>query len=86
MKWWGRKTAEISRAYRITLYHDLGNIVTLDGISNTTLDYVRNNVGRDKILTTDGAFLNLSKFSLVNYVETKQNVSTDVKISRMEEQ
>ena len=86
MKWWGNKSAEVSRVYKVTLYHDLGNVLTLDGISDVTLTYIKENVGRDRILATEGAFLNLSKFSLIKYNEAKQNVHTDIKIERMEEE
>jgi hypothetical protein len=80
------RKAEINKSFYATLYHDFGNTVELDGIDNSTLEFIKRNLGRDKILTTDQTCINLSKFNLLNYSETKKVSNPSTKIGRVNEQ
>ena len=72
------------KIYMIVLYHDQGNTVELIGISEKILNHIKSNLGRDEIIITEEHCINLSKFSLMNYMVSSG--STKNKIGRLEEQ
>jgi hypothetical protein len=72
-------TVEINKTYDVILHHDSGAQIQVDRISDITLKFIRDNLGRDRILTTDSIYVNLRRFSIAEVKNINQNRDVQVK-------
>ncbi len=71
---WSAKNKVIDQdRYDLILYHDAGNEVVLPNLPNSVIEFIKKNVGRDKILLTDSHTINLSKFSMAQHTKIKNS-------------
>lgn len=52
------------KKHKVILYHDTGTDVTLEDVTEESLRYIRNNLGRDVIYAQDDTYINLGKFAI----------------------
>lgn len=65
MRWFRSDTKQEQVRVTVKLLHRAGNQITLQNVSKELADFMRLNIGRDKIYNKEDMAINLRDFSMV---------------------
>ncbi len=71
LKWLKKKQPKIEtvRLHNLTMHHTNGTSIEINSVSDPSLKFIQQNVGRDEIYIHDTMCLNLRDFYLVEFVK-----------------